>query len=327
MPVTYPGETMAKPIIVCKGITKYFPIKGVMHQIGRVHAVENVDLAIEQEKTMGLVGESGCGKTTLGMMILRLLDPTNGHIYFDGKDITELYGKKLRQFRKDTAAVFQDPYSSLDPRMLIVDVVGEALISHGIAGEERDDHVIEVLERVGLKQGHMYRYPHEFSGGQRQRIAIARALISSPKFVVLDEPTSALDVSVQAKILNLLSRLKKEFKLSYLFISHNLDVIRYISDFVSIMYLAKIVEIGSRSQIFTEPLHPYTQSILEAAPEPDPDVKKKIILTGEVPSAASPPKGCRFHPRCLKRMPRCSETEPKLIEVKKGHFVACHLYK
>ncbi len=295
-----------------------------MREIARVHAVEHVDFFIEQGETFGLVGESGCGKTTLGRMMLRLTFPTSGEILFEGENIFDLRDEPLKKFRRKSAMVFQDPYSSLDPRMVIADVVGEPLGVHGIAhGEDRDNLVLEILEKVGLKPDHMYRYPHEFSGGQRQRIAIARALSTNPDFVVLDEPTSALDVSVQAKILNMLNRLQEELQLTYLFISHNLDVVRYISDRVGVMYLGQIVEMGPRDAIFMNALHPYTQGILIAAPKPDPDARKEVALMGEVPSAVNPPPGCRFHPRCPKRTERCRREEPALVEVEKGHFVAC----
>lgn len=311
-------------LIEGKDVTKYFPIKGFLREIARVHAVEHVDFFIEQGETFGLVGESGCGKTTLGRMILRLTMPTSGEISFEGTNIYDLRDEELKEFRKKTAMVFQDPYSSLDPRMVIADVVGEPLAVHGMVyGEERDDKVLDILERVGLKSEHMYRYPHEFSGGQRQRIAIARALSINPQFVVLDEPTSALDVSVQAKILNMLNRLQREFELTYLFISHNLDVVRYISDRVGVMYLGQIVEMGPRDAIFVNALHPYTQGILIAAPKPDPEARREVALMGEVPSAVSPPPGCRFHPRCPRGRDKCSREEPELIEMERGHFVAC----
>ncbi len=307
-----------------QNVTKYFPIKGFMREIGKVHAVEHVDFFIEEGETLGLVGESGCGKTTLGRMILRLTEPTSGQILFRGENIYDMRDQKLKEFRRKTAMVFQDPYSSLDPRMLIADVVGEPLAVHGLAyGEEKDMHVLEILEKVGLKPDHMYRYPHEFSGGQRQRIAIARALSTNPEFVVLDEPTSALDVSVQAKILNMLNRLQKELQLTYLFISHNLDVVRYISDRVGVMYLGQIVEMGPRNAIFENALHPYTQGILIAAPKPNPEARKEVALMGEVPSAVSPPAGCRFHPRCSQAKETCSQEKPELKEVEKDHFVAC----
>jgi len=311
-------------LIEGKDVTKYFPIKGFMREIARVHAVEHVDFFVNQGETFGLVGESGCGKTTLGRMILKLTEPTSGEILYRGQNIYDLHDEELKEFRRKTAMVFQDPYSSLDPRMVIADVVGEPLTVHKLAsGEEKDEKVLEIMERVGLKPEHMYRYPHEFSGGQRQRIAIARALSINPEFVVLDEPTSSLDVSVQAKILNMLNRLQKEFDLTYVFISHNLDVVRYISDRVGVMYLGEVVEMGPREAIFENALHPYTQGILLAAPKPDPDARREVALMGEVPSAVNPPPGCRFHPRCPRSRERCSEEVPELIEMEKNHFVAC----
>jgi len=311
-------------LIEGEDVTKYFPIKGFMREIARVHAVEHVDFFVEEGETFGLVGESGCGKTTLGRMMLRLTTPTTGNILYNGVNIYDLKDHDLKQFRKETAMVFQDPYSSLDPRMVIADVVGEPLAVHGMAyGETRDDMVLKIMEKVGLKSEHMYRYPHEFSGGQRQRIAIARALSINPKFVVLDEPTSALDVSVQAKILNMLNRLQRELDLTYVFISHNLDVVRYISDRVAVMYLGQVVEMGPRDAIFENPLHPYTQGILVAAPKPDPDARRDVALMGEVPSAVNPPPGCRFHPRCPERKEICEREMPELVEKERGHFVAC----
>ncbi len=311
-------------LIEGEDVTKYFPIKGFMREIARVHAVEHVDFFVQEGETFGLVGESGCGKTTLGRMMLRLTTPTTGNILYRGTDIYDLKDHDLKQFRKETAMVFQDPYSSLDPRMVIADVVGEPLAVHGMAyGETRDDMVLKIMEKVGLKSEHMYRYPHEFSGGQRQRIAIARALSINPKFVVLDEPTSALDVSVQAKILNMLNRLQRELDLTYVFISHNLDVVRYISDRVAVMYLGQVVEMGSRDAIFENALHPYTRGILVAAPKPDPDARRDVALIGEVPSAVNPPPGCRFHPRCPDKKEICEREMPELVEKERGHFVAC----
>jgi oligopeptide/dipeptide ABC transporter ATP-binding protein len=309
-------------------VSKYFPIKGLLRDVGNVRAVEQVSLTIHKHQTYGLVGESGCGKTTLARTIMRLIPPTSGEIYFDGCNIFSLAKDELKKFRRETSIVFQDPYTSLDPRMIIADVVGEPLSIHGIAyGDDREDMVLSLLEKVGLKPEHMYRYPHEFSGGQRQRIAIARALAGNPKFVLLDEASSALDVSVQAKILNLLNRLKKNMALTYLFISHNLSVIRHISDEIGVMYLGELVEQGTREQVFHSPLHPYTQGILAASPKLDPDkrtLSENAVLKGEIPSAINPPTGCRFHPRCPVVLPLCSQEWPILRNMGDGHLVSCH---
>lgn len=319
---------MLEPLIECRKVSKYFPIKGLLRDVGSVRAVEQVSLTIHKHQTYGLVGESGCGKTTLARTIMRLIPPTGGEIYFGGRNILTFAKDELKKFRRDTSIVFQDPYTSLDPRMIIADVVGEPLSIHGIAyGEDREDTVLSLLDKVGLKPEHMYRYPHEFSGGQRQRIAIARALAGDPKFILLDEASSALDVSVQAKILNLLNRLKKNLALTYLFISHNLSVIRHISDEIGVMYLGELVEQGSREQVFDTPLHPYTQGILAASPKLDPDKRtlfEKAVLKGEVPSAINPPPGCRFHPRCPKAISLCSQEMPAFRDMGEGHLVSCH---
>ncbi len=315
------------PLVECRDLTKHFPLRGIFRKKGKVHAVEGVNLHIERGETLGLVGESGCGKTTLARVLLGLILPTSGTVLFDGKDIFKLTKGELKEFRRRTAMVFQDPFASLNPRMLVADIVGEPLVIHGIAyGEDKDEIVQGLLEKVGLKEEHMYRYPHEFSGGQRQRIAIARALAADPEFIVLDEPTSALDVSVQAKILNLLNRLKEELGLTYLFISHDLNVIRHISDGVGVMYLGKLVEKGTNEEIFSRPLHPYTAALLTASPRPDPRSRnrKRFFLAGEVPSAINPPSGCRFHPRCPFAKPMCSSQEPPLEDAGNGHLVACH---
>jgi len=312
----------------CLKLTKYFPIKSVFREIGRVHAVEEVDLAIPEGQTVGLVGESGCGKTTLARTLLYLLQPTAGEVLYSGEKVGEFPRKRLKAFRRETAIVFQDPYSSLDPRMVIAEVVGEPLVIHRIAkGEDREDIVLEILERVGLKEEHMYRYPHEFSGGQRQRLAIARALAADPHFILLDEATSALDVSVQAKILNMLSALKTELGLTYLFISHNLNVVRHLGDRIGVMYVGRLIELGTRKQVFDNPVHPYTKGLLLASPSLDPDDRnrpREVALEGEVPSAINPPAGCRFHPRCPKGEPRCEEDRPTLVDIGDGHLVSCH---
>ena len=311
----------------CRDLTKYFPVKKLFQEVAKVHAVERINLTIPEGETVGLVGESGCGKTTLARMLLLLIRPTAGAILYRDTDLTLLGGRELRDFRRETAIVFQDPYSSLDPRMLVADVVGEPLAIHRVAyGEDREEMVLRLLERVGLKTEHMYRYPHEFSGGQRQRLAIARALAADPRFILLDEATSALDVSVQAKILNMLSELKSEFGLTYLFISHDLSVIRHLSDRVGVMYVGQMVEYGTSEQVFAQPMHPYTRGLLQAAPSLNPDDRDRRsgdALEGEVPSTVNPPPGCRFHPRCPTRGANCPDVSPELVDVGDGHLVAC----
>jgi oligopeptide/dipeptide ABC transporter ATP-binding protein len=318
---------MTDRMIEVTGLKKYFQIKQFLKKPSYVHAVDNVDFFIDKGQTLGIAGESGCGKTTLARCTLQLIKPDAGSIKFDGK----LMGSKrrdLKEFRRRTALVFQDPSSSLDPRMTIADVVGEPLAINGMAhGEEREARILELLKSVGLELDHMYRYPHEFSGGQKQRIAIARALAVNPSLVLLDEPTSALDVSVQAQVLNLLDNLQKNLGLTYMLISHDLNTVRHISHRIAIMYLGKIVEYGSDTAVFESAMHPYTRALLSANPLPDPTVKKaRIILKGDVPSPINPPSGCRFHPRCPSRMPICEKEDPKYLEVEKEHFVACHLY-
>jgi len=318
---------MTEALFECRSLTKLFPVKSLFRTVGQVHAVEEVNLAIPEGGTVGLVGESGCGKTTLARTILFLIEPTNGEVIYRGEDLTGLKRRAFHAFRRETAIVFQDPYSSLDPRMLIADIVGEPLTIHRMAfGEDRDNVVLALLERVGLKTEHLYRYPHEFSGGQRQRLAIARALAADPKFILLDEATSALDVSVQAKILNMLNNLKRELQLTYLFISHDLSVVRHLSDHIGVMYLGRMVEYGTREQVFDHPTHPYTQGLLAASPSLDPDDRdrpREVVLEGEVPSAVDPPPGCRFHPRCPNRMAVCDQELPELVDIGDGHLVAC----
>lgn len=321
---------MTENLIEVRHLKKYFPIKGgiLARTVENVKAVDDVSLFIRKGETLGLVGESGCGKTTVGRTILRLINADGGEILFDGKDILKYSKKELRKIRHDMQIVFQDPNSSLNPRMLVRDIVGEPLIINGMKkGSELEKKIGSLLEAVGLNAVDMNRYPHEFSGGQRQRICIARALALHPRFIVLDEPTSALDVSVQSQILNLLEDLQKEFQLTYLFISHNLIVVRYLSDRVAVMYLGKIVELAKTEELFDNPKHPYTQALLSAIAVPDPAIKRKnrIILEGDVPTPINPPSGCRFHTRCRHKMDICEKAIPEFKDIGGEHFVACHL--
>lgn len=318
---------MDEPLIEVQNLKKYFPMrKGIFSKNQYVHAVDNVSFEIPRQKIFSVVGESGSGKTTLGRTILRLTEPTSGQITYNGENIMALSQKDMIKFRKKMQIVFQDPYNSLHPRKLVKDIIGEGLVIHEkISSNEISDKVKEILKRVGLNEDHMFRYPHEFSGGQRQRIAMARALVLNPEFIVLDEPTSALDVSVQANILDLLMELKSTFSLTYLFITHNLAVVDYISDFVAVMYLGQIVEIGEKADIFNFPLHPYTYALLSSIPDPDPKRKRsRIIPKGEIPSAINPPSGCRFHPRCPYAKEVCQDEEPQFVEISKDHLVKCH---
>jgi oligopeptide/dipeptide ABC transporter ATP-binding protein len=318
---------MSKPLVEIQNLKKYFPVrKGLLQSVvGHVKAVDDVSFTINEGETLGLVGESGCGKTTVGRTLLRLYEPTSGRIFFDGRDVTELSGAPLRNLRRDMQIVFQDPFSSLNPRMTIKSIVEEGLVIHRVGTrKDRLRRVEEVLTRVGLDTSYINRYPHEFSGGQRQRISIARALMLNPRFIVLDEPISALDVSIQSQIINLLNDLKQEFKLTYLFISHDLSVVEYISDRVAVMYLGEIVETATSEQLYKSPLHPYTKALLSSVPSIDPANKqKRMILEGDVPSPINPPSGCRFHPRCPLAMDICKHQDPGPLNIE-GHVVRCH---
>ena len=314
-------------------VKKYFPVRGgvLMRTIGEIKAVDKVSLEIREGETFGLVGESGSGKTTLGRVVLKLIEPTYGRILFDGTDITNLRGKQILPLRRKMQMVFQDPYKALHPKKRVKEIVGEPLIIHeGLSNEEVEERVREMLRLVGLSPEHMHRYPHEFSGGQRQRIVIARALILRPKFLVLDEPTSALDVSVQAKILNLLSDLKEEFKLTYMLISHNLAVVNHLSERIGVMYLGKLVEVARTGDLFENPLHPYTRGLISSIPVPDPrsaKSRRRLILLGEIPSPMNPPSGCVFHTRCPYAKEICRTNEPPLEKASSTHQVACHLWR
>lgn len=319
---------MANLILRIENLCKFFPVKrGILSSsVEFVRAVDDISLSIERFETLGLIGESGCGKSTLARTILRLIEPTSGKIFFNGSDLLSLNTKQMKKFRKNMQIVYQDPYLSLNPRRTILKTVGEPFIIHGIAkGVQLRKRVLELLEKAGLKEEHLYRYPHEFSGGQRQRIGIARALALNPSFLILDEPTSALDVSVQAKIINLLKKIQAHYSLTYLFISHDLSVIKHTSSRIGVMYAGQLLELSKSRELFSNPLHPYTQALLSAVPIPDPDRRrKKIILKGQVPSLISPPTGCRFHPRCPQAMSICREEKPELKNVSKGHLVGCH---
>ncbi|HLF88659.1 MAG TPA: dipeptide ABC transporter ATP-binding protein [Anaerolineales bacterium] len=317
----------SKILIDVKELVKYFPVRGGLMQrvVAWVQAVDNVSFFVREGETLGLVGESGCGKTTVGRTMLRLLEPTGGSVTFDGTDVFKLRGGDLKAMRRNMQIIFQDPYASLDPRMPIGESIAEGLKIHNIGTpKERFETVIRTLRQVGLEDYHARRYPHEFSGGQRQRIGIARALALQPKFIVCDEPVSALDVSIQSQVLNILADLQKDFGLTYLFIAHNLSVVEHICDRVAVMYLGKMVEMTSRHELFSSPLHPYTQALMSAIPIANPSIKReRIILKGDVPSPLNPPSGCRFHPRCPVAMDHCSVEEPPFIEVTEDHWVAC----
>jgi len=322
---------MSEPLLRVNQLVKNFPIRGgiLAREVDQVHAVDNISFELTAGETLGLVGESGCGKSTTGRCILRLIEPTSGEVWFQGRNVTEFDHRTLTALRRDIQIIFQDPYASLNPRMTVGAIIGEALTIHRLASNRRafDDRVAELLETVGLNPDHMRRFPHEFSGGQRQRIGIARALAVSPKLIVCDEPVSALDVSIQAQVINLLEDLQDEFGLTYLFIAHDLSVVEHISNRVAMMYLGRIVEIATANELYAAPLHPYTEALLSAVPIPDPTMKRqRIRLEGDVPNPIRPPTGCHFHTRCpIRELPLCSTEKPQLRETSDGHFIACHL--
>lgn len=318
-------------IISVKNLIKYFPIKAgiIKRQTGSVKAVDDISFEIERGKVLGIVGESGCGKSTLGRTMLKLLEPTSGEVYYNGQNIYKLNKREINRLRTEMQIIFQDPYSSLNPRLPVYEIVGEAMLQHKIVNNKKEmkERAIEIINKCGLFAEQADRYPHQFSGGQRQRICIARSLAVNPKFIVCDEAVSALDVSIQSQIINLLKDAQEDFGLTYLFISHDLSVVKFISDEVAVMYLGQIVEKGNKKDIFNSPLHPYTEALLSAVPSFDPEVqqsKKRIILKGDIPSPAKPPKGCRFHTRCSYAMDVCKEETPEYKEIKSGHYVMCH---
>jgi oligopeptide transport system ATP-binding protein len=321
---------MPETLLSVKRLVKHFPVKGGLlgREVAKVHAVDGVSFELDRGETLGLVGESGCGKSTVGRCLLRLIEPTSGEVRFEGQDMKALDRESLRRLCRDMQIIFQDPYASLDPRMTVGAIVGEALIIHKLTNtqSEYQSRIVELLETVGLNADHLRRYPHEFSGGQRQRIGIARALAVSPKLIVCDEPVSALDVSIQAQVINLLEDLQQKYDLAYVFIAHDLSVVEHISDRVAVMYLGRIVEIASAHELYTSPRHPYTQALLSAVPIPDPGLKRtRIRLSGEVPNPIHPPRGCHFHPRCPKAFDRCKTEVPKWKSLGDGHWAACHL--
>lgn len=321
---------MSKVLLKVENLKKYFPIRqGVFaRHVGDVKAVDDVSFELYEGETLGIVGESGCGKSTTGRAIMRLHEPTEGNVLFDGVELTKLNDEQMRKVRREIQMVFQDPYASLNPRHTVEKILEEPLIVHGIGNaKERKKKVHEYLEIVGLSSYHAKRYPHQFSGGQRQRIGIARALMTNPKLIIADEPVSALDVSIQAQVLNLMQKLQEDLKLTYIFIAHDLGVVRHISDRVGVMYLGRLVEIAESELLYAEPLHPYTQALLSAVPIPDPQFEREqLLLTGDIPSPSNPPTGCTFHTRCPHAMEKCKQVIPMLQQVKTGHSVACHLY-
>ncbi|AWE08725.1 dipeptide/oligopeptide/nickel ABC transporter ATP-binding protein [Lysinibacillus sp. 2017] len=321
---------MSKVLLKVENLKKYFPIRQGMfsRHVGDVKAVDDVSFELFEGETLGIVGESGCGKSTTGRAIMRLHEPTDGSVTFNGMELTKLNSEQLRKARRDIQMVFQDPYASLNPRHTVEKILEEPLIVHGIGNaKERKKKVHEYLEIVGLSAYHAKRYPHQFSGGQRQRIGIARALMTNPKLIIADEPVSALDVSIQAQVLNLMQKLQEDLKLTYIFIAHDLGVVRHISDRVGVMYLGRLVELAESESLYSEPLHPYTQALLSAVPIPDPEFERdQLLLMGDIPSPSNPPPGCTFHTRCPLAMERCKIAVPQLQEVKSGHSVACHLY-
>lgn len=320
---------MNKVLVEAKGLKKYYPLQRgfFSRRTAFVKAVDGIDLTIRKGETLGLVGESGCGKSTLGRLILRLEDPDAGEVQFEGRDILHLEGEDLRKLRREIQIIFQDPYSSLNPRRRIDAIIGEPLLIHGVAkGKELEERVVELMKVVGLRPEQRFLYPHQFSGGQRQRIGIARALALQPKLIIADEPVSSLDVSIQAQIVNLLLDLQSEYGLTYLFISHDLNLIEYVSDWVAVMYLGKIVEYAKQEIIYERPIHPYSEALFSATPSLDPlEKSKRILLEGDVPSPINPPSGCRFHTRCPLRIPICEREEPPLSERANGSLVACHV--
>lgn len=330
-------KTKNPVLLEVKGLKKHFPIKrGILFskQVGAVKAVDGLDLFVREGETLGMVGESGCGKSTTGRLILRLIEPTEGEVIFQGKDLLQLNNTEMRHMRRQLQMVFQNPYASLDPRMTVGDIIAEPLRVHKMfsSSQELKKRVRELLDCVGLNPSYTERFPHEFSGGQRQRIGIARALALNPKLIIADEPVSALDVSVQAQVLNLLNDLQAQFNLTYIFIAHNLSTVNHISDRVAVMYLGKVVELAGNDHLYANPKHPYTQALMSAVPEPDPAImrgserRKRIILEGDIPSPVNPPSGCRFHTRCWEVKDICKTTEPPLVDTGNGHYVACHLH-